>query len=134
MARNLISVGNIVFDCHYHVVWCTKYRLPLLKDGADEELKEIASKVADEMNATVEEMEVMPDHVHILLQCHPDHVCKIVRAMKGRSSRLLRQQFPFIKSRTPSLWTRSYFIATAGGAPLSIIKKYVQNQKKRREQ
>lgn len=134
MSSTPIPAGNIVFDCHYHVVWCTKYRLPLLQDGADEELKKIVSDVASVVDATVEEVEVMPDHIHILLQCHPDHVCKIVRATKGRSSRIPRQKFSFIKSRTPSLWTRSYFIATAGGATLSAIKKYVQSQKKRREQ
>lgn len=133
MSRNPISAGNIVFDCHYHVVWCTKYRLPLLKDGADERLKEIVTDVALEMGADIDEVEVRLDHIHILLTCHPDYVCKIARAMKGRSSRLLRKEFPFVKSRTPSLWTRSYFVATSGEAPLSAIKKYISNQKKRRK-
>lgn len=133
MSRKPISTGNIVFDCCYHVIWCTKYRLPLLKDRADERLKEIAADVALEMDAEVKEIEVMSDHIHILLSCHPDYVCKITRAMKRCSSKLLREEFPFIKSRTPSLWTRSYFVATSGGVPLSAIKKYINNQKKRRQ-
>lgn len=134
MARKTKSANHITYDCHYHVVWCTKYRLDLLKDGADDRLKEIILDVAREKNATVEEIEVMPDHVHIVLECYPHIVGKVIRDMKGRSSRLLRQEFSHVKTRTPSLWTRSYFIATAGGAPLSVIKKYVENQKLRKDE
>mgnify|MGYP002722977874 FL=1 len=73
----------------------------------------------------------MDDHVHLLLSCYPHIAHKIVRTMKGRSSKLLREEFDFINSRTPSLWTRSYFIATTGGAQLSTIKKYIENQELR---
>lgn len=127
------TAGHMSYNCHYHVVWCTKYRLDLLKDGADDMLKNIVYQVASEMQAEVEEVEVMPDHIHILLNCHPDYVCRIIRKMKGRSSRMLRDNFSFIKSRTPSLWTRSYYVATSGGATLNTIKKYISSQKKRRE-
>ena len=131
MSRNTKTVNHVTYDCHYHIVWCTKYRLDLLKDGADDRLKNIIHDVVEEFNASVEELEVMDDHVHLLLSCYPHIAHKIVRTMKGRSSKLLREEFDFINSRTPSLWTRSYFIATTGGAQLSTIKKYIENQELR---
>lgn len=131
MSRSLQTANHITYDCHYHIVWCTKYRLNLLKNGADERLKEIVHQVAQEFDANIEELEVMEDHIHILLSCYPHILNKIVRTMKGRSSRMLREEFSFVKSRTPSLWTRSYFVATTGGAQLSTIKKYIENQKLR---
>jgi putative transposase len=77
------------------------------------------------------ELEVMPDHVHMLCEVDPQFgVHKFVKRVKGRSSFLLRQQFPALKSRLPTLWTHSYFVATVGGAPLAVIKQYIENQKK----
>jgi len=74
----------------------------------------------------------MPDHVHLLVEVDPQFgVHKLVKAIKGRLSRLLRQEFPYLRSRLPTLWTNSYFVATVGGAPLSVIKGYVENQKGR---
>jgi len=94
-------------------------------------LKAILKAVADEKTAEIVEMEVMPDHVHLLIEQAPQYgIHKLVRLMKGRSSRLLRQEYPELKSRLPTLWTNSYFIATVGGAPLAVIKKYIENQKK----
>lgn len=132
MGRNLQTANHITYDCHYHIVWCTKYRLELLKDGVDDRLKEIVHQVAQEFDASIEELEVMDDHIHVLMSCYPHIVHKVVRTMKGRSSRVLREEFSSVKSRTPSLWTRSYFIATTGGAQLSVIKQYVENQKLRK--
>jgi putative transposase len=75
-------------------------------------------------------MEVMPDHVHLLLRCDPQFGAhRITKLIKGRTSRLLRQEYPSIKSRLPSLWTNSYYVATAGGAPLETIKTYIENQR-----
>ena len=74
----------------------------------------------------------MPDDVHLLVEVDPQSgVHKLVKAIKGRSSRLVREEFPWLKSRLPSLWTNSYFVATVGGAPLSVIKRYVQTQQDR---
>lgn len=76
------------------------------------------------------EMEIMPDHVHLLAEIDPQFgVHKAVKRFKGASSRYLRQEFPHLKSRLPTLWTNSYFVATVGGAPLDVIKQYIQNQK-----
>ena len=132
MGRRVKSKNHITYDCHYHVVWVTKYRLPLLVDGADEELKSIIYRVAEEHDAHIESIEVMPDHVHVVVESYPHTIRDVVRKFKGRSSRELRERFSHIKRRTPSLWTRSYFIATTGGAPLKAIKKYVESQKLRK--
>jgi putative transposase len=75
---------------------------------------------------------MMPDHVHLLCEVDPQFgVHRLVKRLKGRSSRLLRQEFPWLKSRLPTLWTTSYFVATVGGAPLAIIKQYIEQQKAR---
>jgi putative transposase len=76
------------------------------------------------------ELEVLPDHVHILCDVDPQlGIHKFVRYVKGRSSRLLRQEFQQLRTRLPTLWTNSYFVATVGGAPLAVIKQYIENQK-----
>jgi putative transposase len=121
---------NVVYSCKYHVVWCPKYRRRVLTSEIEERLKAIIREVADERQAEVIEMEVMPDHVHLLVEVDPQFgIHRLVRLMKGRSSRLLRQEFPWLKSRLPTLWTNSYFVDTVGGAPLAVIKQYIENQK-----
>lgn len=78
------------------------------------------------------EMETMADRVHLLVEVDPQFgVHKLVKAVKGRSSRLLREEFRWLKPRLPSLWTNSYFVATVGGARLSGIKRSVETQKDR---
>jgi putative transposase len=124
------SNRHIVYSCKYHVVFCPKYRRKVLVDGIDIRLKEIIQQVADELECEIIELEVMPDHVHILCEVDPQFgVHKFVKRVKGRSSFLLRKQFPALKSRLPTLWTNSYFISTVGGAPLAVIKQYIENQK-----
>lgn len=124
------SNNNVTYSCKYHVVWCPKYRRSVLVNGIDKRLKEILNDIAKETLCDLIEIEVMPDHVHVLVSVDPQFgVHRLVKLMKGRSSRLLRQEFPRLKSRLPTLWTNSYFVATVGGAPLSIIKQYIENQK-----
>jgi putative transposase len=96
----------------------------------DVRLREIIEEVAEESGSIVEELEVMPDHVHLLVSVDPQFgVGKFIRLCKGRSSRLLRAEFPSLKRRLPTLWTNSYFVATVGGAPLSVIAQYIENQR-----
>ena len=124
------SNNNIVYSCKYHVVWCSKYRRDVLKDGADIRLREIIREVCDESGAELMEMEVMPDHVHLLVDVDPQFgIAKLIRRIKGRSSRELRETFPWVRSRLPSLWTNSYFVSTVGGAPLEVVKQYIEQQK-----
>jgi putative transposase len=88
--------------------------------------------VITQKGAWLIELETMPDHVHLLVEVDPQFgIHKLVKAIKGRSSRVLRQEFPWVRSRLPTLWTISYFVATVGGAPLSVIKGSVENQKTR---
>lgn len=124
------SNKNIVYSCKYHIVWCPKYRRKVLIDGVDVRLKELIKSIADEIQVEIIEMEIMPDHVHILLDVDPQFgIHKAVKTIKGKTSRVLRQEFPWLRSRLPTLWTNSYFCSTVGGAPLSIIKQYIENQK-----
>ena len=124
--------ANIAFQCAYHVVWCPKYRRKVIGGRMEQRLKEIIVEVIAEKGAWLIELETMPDHVHLLVEVDPQlGVHKLVKAIKGRSSRLLREEFPWLKSRLPSLWTNSYLVATVGGAPLSVIKRYVETQKDR---
>ena len=96
----------------------------------DSRLKQIINEVAEDRKAHVVELEVMPDHVHLLVEVDPQFgIHKLVKLMKGRSSHHLRQEFPSLRSRIPTLWTNSYFVATVGGAPLHIVKQYIENQK-----
>jgi len=98
----------------------------------EERLKDLIREVVDEKGAWLVEMEVMPDHVHLLVEVDPQYgIHRLVKAIKGRSSRVLREEFPHLKSRLPTLWTNSYFVATVGGAPLAVVKRYVEQQKGR---
>ena len=102
----------------------------MLSNGVDERLKEIIQQVVDQYLAEVIELEVMPDHVHLLIEVDPQFgIHRMVKLIKGRSSRLLRQECPGLKSRLPTLWTNSYFVSTVGGAPLAVIKQYIENPK-----
>ena len=124
------SNRNVVFSCKYHVVFCPKYRRPVLVAGVDKRLKQVIGEVCKEADSLLLESEVMPDHVHIPFDVDRQlGVHRVVKAIKGRSSRLLRQEFPWLKSRLPTLWTNSSFVSTVGGAPLAVIKRYIENQK-----
>ena len=117
------SNNNVTYSCKYHVVFCPKYRRPVLVDGVDDRLKELIKETCDQLNVEIIEMEIMPDHVHLLMEVDPQYgIHKAVKRIKGYSSRVLRQEFPWLKSRIPTLWTNSYFVSTVGGAPLSVIK------------
>ena len=124
------SKSNIVYSCKYHVVWCPKYRRKVLVGEVESRFKEILIQACDEVRVEIIEMEVMPDHVHLLLGVDPQYgIHKVVKMLKGRTSKILRSEFKRIKSRLPSLWTNSYFVSTVGGAPLEVIKQYIEQQK-----
>ena len=124
------SKHNVVYSCKYHIIFCPKYRRKVLINGVDTRLKAIIEEVASELHVDIIEMEIMPDHVHLLCEIEPQlGVHKFVKRVKGRSSRLLRVEFAWLKSRLPTLWTNSYFVARVGGAPLAIIKQYMEHQK-----
>jgi putative transposase len=127
---NYKSNLNVVYSCKYDVIWCPKYRRPVLVNGVDERLKQVIQEVAEECRCEIFELEVMPDHVHLLVEVDPQFgIHRLVKLMKGRSSRTIRAEFAWIRSRLPTLWTNSYFVSTVGGAPLEVIKQYIEQQK-----
>ncbi|CAI8885028.1 transposase [Brevibacillus sp. IT-7CA2] len=134
MNRSVESNHNVVFDCKYHVVFCPKYRKKVLKEPVDIRLKELFLEKAMELRAEVVEMEIMPDHVYLLIKCDPQFgIHRVVKHLKGYTSRVLRMEFKHLKSRLPSLWTNSYFVATVGTVQLDVIQKYVESQKERND-
>ena len=91
------SNHNVIYSCKYHIVWCPKYRRKVLINGVDTRLKELIHEIAKELQLEIIEMEVMPDHVHILLEVDPQFgIHRAVKALKGRTSRILRQEYPFV--------------------------------------
>jgi putative transposase len=96
-----------------------------------ERLRTILTETCAELQAEIIALGIVPDHVHLLVEVDPQFgIHRLVKHLKGRSSRFLRNEFPSLKSRLPTLWTNSYFSSTVGGAPLSVIKQYVESQEK----
>jgi putative transposase len=130
MREKLKSNNNVVYSCKYHIIWCPKYRRPILIDAVEKRLKELIYQQATKFNADIIEMEVMPDHVHLLIEVSPQlGIHRFIKNIKGYTSRVLRQEFKNLKTQFPALWTNSYCVITVGGAPLSVIKQYIENQK-----
>ena len=124
------SNANIVYSCKYHVVWCPKYRRKILIGNIKTRLEEIIKNKCLEINVEILEMEIVCDHVHLLIEVDPQFgVHKAIKQLKGISSRILRNEFKELTTKLPTLWTNSYFISTVGSSPLELIKKYIQNQK-----
>ena len=113
---------------NYHIVFCPKYRRKLLVGKVKERLNEIVDEVSKENNWTIISREIMPDHVHLFVSADPNTKPEIVvKRFKGRSSRYLRKEFRELL-KMPTLWTRSYFLSTAGNVSASTIKKYIEQQ------
>lgn len=119
-----------VFNIGYHLIWCPKYRRKVLVDKIEKRLKELLYQKAKELKITIVKMSIMPDHVHLFVSCSPvDSPHFIVGQLKGFSSKTLRNEFHKLKSRLPSLWTRSYYCESVGHISEEIVKKYIDDQK-----
>ena len=93
-------------------------------------MKELLAEIAAEYEMTIHAVEVMPDHVHLFVESDPTLcVAEMVNRLKGKTSRVLRQEFPSLRSRLPTLWSRSYFAATVGAVSEAAIKRYIETQK-----
>jgi len=98
------SNNNIVYSCKYHIIWCPKYRRKVLVGDVEKRLKEIIKEVAFELNVEIIEMETDKDHIHILAEIDPQFgVMNFVKKAKGRSSRILRDEFHHLKTKLPTL-------------------------------
>ena len=129
--KDYTSDHTIVYSCQYHVIFCPKYRRKVLVSGVDVRLKELIMQKQEEYGYQVLDMEVMADHVHLWLSCPPTVASfQIVFRVKGRSSRKLRQEFPHLR-RLSSLWTRSYFVGTAGTVSADTIRHSIEMQNQR---
>jgi putative transposase len=122
--------AGAVFSLKYHLVWCPKYRRPVLLTPVDTRLKALLAEKARELELTVHLLEVMPDHVHVFLEGPPTlGVAEIVNRLKGYTSHALREEFVFLRSRLPTLWSRSYYAGSVGSVSESVIRKYIESQK-----
>lgn len=120
-----------VFLINYHFVWTPKRRKPVLIDKVKERLEQVLKETANEKGLNVLSLVVNPDHVHLFVSANPMIPAhKIVKQFKGRSSHVLRQEFPELL-KLPSLWTRSYFVSTAGHVSAETIQKYIEAQSRK---
>lgn len=123
-----------VYSIQYHIVWCVKYRHKILNPIIENSLKEILFKIAEDNNFTIEEVNGDLDHIHLLIECSPQHyIPDIIKALKGVSARLLFKQYPELKTRLwgGHLWNPSYFIATVSENTEEQIRNYINSQKER---
>ncbi len=124
------SNKNIVYHCHYHIVFCPRYRRKVLVNGVDTRLKTLITQIVEQWGQTLIEVEVMPDHVHLVVGCDPQlGIHRLVKSIKGTSSHQLRQEFPHLKQKLPECGTNRYFCGTVGGVTEDSVKRYVENQK-----
>lgn len=122
--------NTCVYNLGFHIIWCPKYRRSVLKDGVDKLLKTLLLEKAEQREWTIEQMEVMSDHVHLFIRISPtDSIAYVVAQLKGYTSHGIRQRFPELWKRLPSLWTRSYYVESCGSMSEEKIKKYIENQK-----
>lgn len=127
-ARN----AGAVFSLKYHLVFCPKYRKSVLVGPVAERLKVLLHEKAFALKATLHTLEVMPDHVHLFVESDPGMApAKLAAQFKGYTSRILRQEFPHLRSQLPSLWSRSYYIGSIGHVSEATVRRYIENQKGR---
>ncbi|HXG36303.1 MAG TPA: IS200/IS605 family transposase [Dehalococcoidia bacterium] len=130
--QELRSGRHCVFQMHVHLVFVTKYRRNVFDGDATQRLRAIFAKVCADFEARLIEMDGEDDHVHLLVEYPPKvAVSHLVNSLKGVSSRLLRKERPDIQKRywKGVLWSPSYFAASCGGAPISIVRKYIEQQR-----
>jgi putative transposase len=112
----------------YHLIWCPKRRRKVLVGPVRERLKQIVSAVATEHDWQIIQLAIQPEHVHLFIRTHPSTLpADIPRLIKGRSAHDLRAEFPHLR-KLPSLWTRSFFLSTAGNVSQKYIQKYIDRQ------
>jgi putative transposase len=122
--------SGAVFSLKYHIVFCPKYRRPVLTGDIELRLRSLLIGRAAELQMTVHALEIMPDHVHLFVEADPTRsVAEIVNRLKGFSSRFLRREFPSLRSRLPCLWSRSYYAGTVGHVSEQVVRQYIENQK-----
>ena len=124
------NTRSSTYACEYHIIWCTKYRRTALSAEIQARFREIVLESQEKYGYIVRGVETMTDHVHLLMSIPPTEAVGIlIGKIKGMTAKVLREEFPHLKSRLPNLWTRSYFVASTGGVTLAALKQYVESQK-----
>ena len=124
--------AGAVFSLKYHLVFCPKYRKAVLGGPVETRLKELLITKAHALGLTLHTLETMPDHVHLFVESDPGIApAKIAAQLKGYTSHILRQEFRFLRSQLPSLWSRSYFIGSVGRVSEATVRRYIAEQKTR---
>ena len=119
-----------VYNVSYHIIFCPKFRRPVLTGETEKRLRELLLLKANDLSIDIEQLEILPEHVHMFIKTKPTlspHY--VIGQLKGYTSRILRQEIPKLKSRLPTLWTRSYYIESIGHISEETIKKYIEDQK-----
>ena len=115
---------------NYHFVWIPRRRRKVLVKEVKQRLEELIYEKAKDLGCIVVSLAIQPDHVHLFLNCSPDLAPKqIMHGIKGYSSYVLRKEFPDLK-KMPSMWTRSYFVSTAGNVSSATMQRYIEAQGK----
>lgn len=132
-AMGLKKGRNSVYQIGYHIIWCTKHRKQILVNQIAEDMQELLTKIASDNKFTIENMEVMPDHIHLFITATPNHlIADMVKALKGVSARFLFKEHPELKKQLwgGHLWNPSYYVGTVGNISEETVKKYIESQKK----
>jgi putative transposase len=131
MSQSYKHTNTVVFLVNYHFVWCPARRRKILTGAVEKDLRELLQGKAAELECEILAMEIMPDHVHLFLNCPPTlSPNDAMFWLKGYTSRVLREKYPSLQ-RMPSMWTRSFFVSTAGNVSRPTIQKYIAEQKTR---
>ncbi|MBU9790414.1 IS200/IS605 family transposase [Lentilactobacillus sp. G22-6] len=125
---------NYVYNFHFHLIWVTKNRHPAFTTSQlVTDMKSILQRIADLNEVIIERMEVMPDHVHMLISFKPKYApTNIVKAFKGGSARLFFEKHPEVKAQKfwgGHLWSHSYYMSTLGNMSREIVEHYIDNQR-----
>jgi putative transposase len=124
--RSNTSVHNVA----YHLIWCPKYRRKVLVDDVAKDLHKLLLEKAKEIRIEIEDIKILPDHVHLFVKGDPTSAPHwIVQQFKGYTSRMLRMKYESLRTRLPTLWTRSYYCESVGHISEKTIKKYIEEQK-----
>jgi len=129
VVKRWIHSNKAVFNLGYHIIWCPKYRKKVLTDDIKDRLIVFLNEKAESIGVSIETLEVMPDHVHLFIKTSPvDSPHFIVQQLKGYTSRIMRKEFNMLRTRIPTLWTRSYYCESIGHISEKTVKKYIEDQ------
>ena len=132
LSEDVTHGRGYVYSLQYHIVWCTKYRKRLFVSGLEEEVKEHLRETAADLQADIIAMEVMPDHIHLLLNCKPQfRPSDAIKIFKGNTARWMFLAHPELKKQLwgGHMWNPSYFIATVSDRSLEQVERYIREQK-----